>query len=99
MTGNGRQPGAASDGRLDPATHWQRRKLAQGIVLILIGVTMVVVGSIWAGTEAGGATMNGIWLGTAGVLILVVGALFAKWGIVGPLPQGMQQRSLLEEND
>lgn len=57
--------------------------LWSGIVLAVLGVAMIVGGSLWAGREAGGSTMRGVYVGTAGTVALVAGAVFARWGFYG----------------
>lgn len=70
---------------------WQKRKRWQGLALLVAGLAIMGLGALWAGREAGGTSLNGIWLGSGGALVLAVGGLFVKWGLFGPLPQSMRE--------
>ena len=64
---------------------WMRAKVRQGVALLVLGLALVVLGVVYT-ERPGSQGVAGLWIGSLGVLLLVVGGLFCKWGIAGPLP-------------
>lgn len=69
---------------------WNGFTLGVGLLGLVAGSTMLMAGGIWAGMRNGEAAMPGIWLGTAGTLVTVVGGLLLKWRFFGPLPPSLR---------
>lgn len=72
---------------------WRRAMLAGGIVLLLVGATLMVGGGLYAGRaqyREGGDVMAGIWAGTFGTLGVVTGVVMLKLALFGPVPQSMR---------
>lgn len=70
--------------------HWRRRMRWSGAALVLGGTAMLLWGGLWAGMRLDEGAMTGIWVGTAGTLFVVLGAVFVKLALVGPLPRRWQ---------
>ena len=74
---------------------WRRNMGIAGIVLLLVGATLMVGGGLYAGREgyaAGGDVMTGIWVGTIGTLGVVSGVVLLKLGLMGPYPKAYADR-------
>lgn len=69
---------------------WNAWTLGAGLLGLVAGSTMLMVGGIWAGMRVGQEAMTGIWLGSFGTLVTVVGGLLLKWRFFGPLPPSLQ---------
>ena len=71
-------------------TAWRRAMFAGGVLLLLVGATLMVGGGLYAGRaqyQAGGDVMGGIWAGTFGTLGVVVGVVLLKLAMFGPYPK------------
>lgn len=71
---------------------WNAWTLGGGLLGLVAGSTLLMAGGIWAGMRTGEEAMPGIWLGTFGTLITVVGGLLLKWRFFGPLPPALQPK-------
>ena len=69
---------------------WRRNMMIGGVLLLLVGATLMVGGGLSAGRaqySPGGDVMTGIWVGTAGTLGVVAGVVLMKLGLFGPYPK------------
>ena len=73
--------------RKEAVAAWRKRMKVWAIVLLVAGLALLMGGSIWMGRTT---SMGGFWLGSAGVLALVMGAFFGMLAAAGPLPKHLQ---------
>ena len=83
---------------------WRRAMAGSGIVLLLVGATLMVGGGLYAGRQQytpddGGNAMAGIWVGTFGTLGVVTGVVLLKLGFMGPYPAHLRSQTPPEAND
>jgi uncharacterized membrane protein len=57
-------------------------------VLCVGGIGAIAASSIWIARDP---TAEGFYVGSAGTLALVLGALFGKFAMVGPVPKKLQE--------
>lgn len=65
---------------------WRRRMGRRAVALVPLGALLLGVGA----SLAGGDGMAGYLVGSLGVVLLVVGALCAKFAAFGPVPNSVQ---------
>jgi len=66
---------------------WKRRMWITCLVLMPVGLLLLLLG---AATAWGSNPLAGFSVGCLGVLLLVGGALCAKFAVAGPYPRGLQ---------
>lgn len=67
---------------------WSRRMRLWAIVQLPVGLALLLVGSLIAGVSQ---PMLGYLVGSAGVLVIVTGALCYKFAIAGPFPKNLEE--------
>lgn len=65
---------------------WRRRMFAWGTVLLVAGMALMMGGGLYAGMQQDDTALRGIWIGSAGAVAIVVGGVFLKGALFGPVP-------------
>lgn len=76
---------------------WRKQRGLAGLVLMLAGLVLVVVGSARIGTQEADAVSQGAWIGSAGILCIVVGGLLCRLAVAGPFPRDLVGPGLQDE--
>ena len=68
---------------------WVRRMTVAAVCLLVLGLALLIVGSVVAGTHSS-SPMGGVGIGMLGTLLLAGGGLCAKFAIAGPFPDNLE---------
>ena len=71
---------------------WVRRMTMASLALLVVGLALMIVGSIIAGARPA-SPMGGIGVGLVGVFLLAAGGLFGKFAVAGPYPDNLEAES------
>lgn len=68
---------------------WKRRMAGLCFLMLPFGVLLMGVGAVLASGERG---MTGYTVGAIGVTFVVIGALFGKFAMWGPVPDSVRRQ-------
>ena len=68
---------------------WKRRMAGLCFLMLPVGVLLMGIGAVLAGRERG---MTGYTVGAIGVTLFVLGALFGKFAMWGPVPDSVRRQ-------
>jgi hypothetical protein len=63
---------------------WRRRMGAMALLLLPVGLLLMALGAVFS------SSMLGYTIGAVGVTAFVLGALFGKFSLMGPVPDGVR---------
>ena len=80
----------------DDLAAWKRNRVLGGVLLMPVGVGLLIAGSALAWNAT---ALLGFTVGSVGVLLIVLGALFIRHAVAGPFPARFGDDSVGVEED
>jgi len=82
--------GEPDEARSPAEQAWRRGKMRSGLTMVPVGVFLLGAGA-WLAVGPEG--MTGYAVGAAGVFLIVLGSLFVKFAVAGPVPASVRRQS------